>query len=84
MLMIASWTVKILPLRKTITERYGGCTHHDGDVLHFLGVMMDLTEKGVVTFAMPAFVDEIVRNAKAVTIADTPAGNSLFYIKETS
>ncbi len=45
---------------------------------------MDFTEKGVVTFAMPAFVDEIVKDAKVVTIADTPAGNNLFYIKETS
>ncbi len=48
-----------------------------------LGVMIDFTEKGVVTFSMPAFVDEIVRNAEVATIADTPAGNNLFYIEET-
>jgi hypothetical protein len=71
-------------VEQKITERYGGCTRHDGDVLPFLGVMMDFTEKGVVTFSMPAFVDEIVRNAEVATIADTPAGNNLFYIEETS
>ncbi len=45
---------------------------------------MDFTEKGVVTFTIPAFVDEIVRNAEVATIADTPAGNDLFYIEEKS
>ncbi len=45
---------------------------------------MDFTEKGVVTFSMPAFVDEIVRNTEVATIADTPAGNNLFRIEETS
>ncbi len=45
--------------------------------------MMDFTKKGVVTFSMPAFVDEIVRNAEVATIVDTPAGNNLFYIEET-
>jgi hypothetical protein len=29
-------------------------------------------------------VGEIVRNAEVATIADTPAGNNLFYIEETS
>ncbi len=71
-------------VEEKITERYGGCTRHDGYVLPFLGVMMDFTEKGFVTFTMPAFVDEIVRNAEVATIADTPAGNNLFYIEETS
>ncbi len=45
---------------------------------------MDFTKKGVVTFTMPAFVDEIVRNAEVATIADTPVGNNLFYTEETS
>jgi hypothetical protein len=48
------------------------------------GVMMGFTEKGVVTFSMPAFVDEIVRNAEVAIIAETPAGNNLFYMEETS
>ncbi len=54
------------------------------NILPFLGVMMDFTEKGVVTFSMPEFVDEIVRNAEVATIANTPAGNNLFSIEETS
>ncbi len=46
--------------------------------------MMDFTKKGVVTFSMSVFVDEIVRIAEVAIIADTPAGNNLFYIEETS
>jgi hypothetical protein len=45
--------------------------------------MMDFTKKGVDTFTMPAFGEEIVRNAEVATIADTPAGNNLFYIEDT-
>ncbi len=45
--------------------------------------MMDFTQKEVVTFTMPAFVDEIVKDAKVTTIADMPAGNNLFCIEET-
>jgi hypothetical protein len=45
---------------------------------------MSLHQKGVVTFTMSALVDEMVRNAEVVTIADTPTGNNLFYIKQTS
>jgi hypothetical protein len=73
-------------VEQKITERYGGCTRHDGDVQPFLGergVMMNFTEKEIVTF-LHAFMDEIVRNAEVATIADTPAGNHLFYIEETS
>jgi hypothetical protein len=44
-------------VEQKIPERYGGCTHHDGDALPFLGVMIDFTEKGVVTFTMPAFME---------------------------
>jgi hypothetical protein len=40
--------------------------------------MMDFTAKEVVTFTMPAFVYEIVRNAEVAIIADTPTGNNLF------
>jgi hypothetical protein len=68
-------------VEQKIIERYGGCTRHDGDVLPFLGVMMDFTEKGVVIFTMPALVDEIVRNVEVATIADTPARNNLFILK---
>ncbi len=74
MLMIASWTdcfqhaAALDYVEQKITERYGGCTR----------------QKGVATFSMPAFVDEIVKNAEVATIADTPAGKNLFYIEETS
>jgi hypothetical protein len=46
--------------------------------------MMDFSEKGVITFTMPAFVNEIVMDAKVATTVDTSAGNNLFYIEETS
>jgi hypothetical protein len=45
---------------------------------------MDFTEKGVVSFTMPTFLDEIVREAKVANTADTSAGNNLFYNEETS
>ena len=32
-------------VEEKITERYAGCTRHDGDVLPFLGVMMDFTKR---------------------------------------
>ncbi len=78
MLMIASWTVKILPRWTTLYKRSQKGTENVpttmGMYYLFSGVMMDFTEKGVVTLTMPAFVDEIVRNAEVATIADAPAG----------
>ena len=41
-------------VEEKITEKYGRCTRHEGDVLPFFGVMIDFTENEVVTFTMPA------------------------------
>jgi hypothetical protein len=50
-----------------VTQKYGGCTRHDGYITPFLGVMMDLTKKRSINFTMSAFVDEIVKDSKVAT-----------------
>jgi hypothetical protein len=67
-------------VQQKIIERYGGCTRHDGDVLPFLGIMMDFRESGVMKMTMPAYVQDIIRESAVKTIADTPAAANLFTV----
>jgi hypothetical protein len=71
-------------VEQKITEKYGGCTRTDGDVLPFVGMLFDFTEPGVVKVDMPKYVEDAISGLKSASPADTPAGLDLFAVNDSA
>ena len=67
-----------------LSDKYGKVTRHDGDVLPFLGMMLDFREEVVVKFSMPAYLKDIIRGSSVKRPAETPAAANLFEVDPES
>jgi len=71
-------------IEKKITEKYGGCTRTDGNVLPFVGMLFDFTQPGVVRVDMPKYVEDAISGLESATPAETPAALDLFAVDESA
>jgi len=71
-------------VERKITEKYGGCTRTDGDVLPFVGMLFNFTKPGVVKVDMPKYVEDAISGLKSASSADTPAGLDLFAVDDSA
>ena len=77
-LMITSVNRKMIEwLAASLVKRYGDITRKDGPVVHFFGMVFDLTVAGVARVSMSGYVEDMLKkNAK------TPATEGLFDIRD--
>jgi hypothetical protein len=71
-------------VERKITEKYGGCTRTDGDVLPFVGMLFDFTQPGVVRVDMPKYIEDAISGLESATPAETPAALDLFAVDESA
>jgi hypothetical protein len=71
-------------VEKRITEKYGGCTRTNGDILPFVGMLFDFRQPGIVKVDMPKYVEDAISGLKITSPAETPAGLELFTIDESA
>ena len=64
-----------------LAKRYGDITRKDGPIVNYLGMVFDLTVRGVAKVTMTGYVDDMLKEVGTSKGARTPATEGLFEVR---
>ena len=67
-----------------LIKRYGDITRKDGPIVNYLGMVFDLTTKGVACVSMIGYVEDMLRESRMAGDARTAATATFFDVRDDS